>query len=270
VTELEIRLDGRDHLVITKGRAAFLAVDFNLAASNTVDLTQTTPVVTVQPFIVASVQPVADKDLRVRGPLVSVDTAGSSYAVNVRPWFLASGDHGQLTVHTSSTTSFEIDGATSTGADGLKALAAETAGTLTLAIGTLDTSTRDFHGGHVLAGTSVPGEGLDAVQGNVVSRSGDTLTVKVRSRSITITSSTSAHGDRHDRANTKVTRPGAPLRSTQARSPSARASSLSARCRSPRRAAERWARRRRHRPRLRRSTRPLAGSGSSRPSCTAR
>jgi hypothetical protein len=178
VTELEIRLDGRNHLVITKGRAAFLAVDFNLAASNTVDLTQTTPVVTVQPFIVASVQPVTDKDLRVRGPLVSVDTAGSSYAVNVRPWFLASGNHGQLTVHTSSTTSFEIDGATSTGADGLKALAAETAGTLTLAIGTLDTSTRDFTADTVLAGTSVPGEGLDAVQGNVVSRSGDTLTVK--------------------------------------------------------------------------------------------
>jgi hypothetical protein len=96
----------------------------------------------------------------------------------VRPWFLASGDHGQLTVHTSSTTSFEIDGATSTGADGLKALAAQTAGTLTLAIGTLDTSTRDFTADTVLAGTSVPGEGLDAVQGNVVSRSGDTLTVK--------------------------------------------------------------------------------------------
>ena len=178
VTELEIRLDGRDHLVITKGRAAFLAVDFNLAASNTVDLTQTTPVVTVQPFIVASVQPVADKDLRVRGPLVSVDTAASSYVVNVRPWFLASGDHGQLTVHTSSATSFEIDGTASTGADGLKALAAETTGTLTLAIGTLDTSTRDFTADTVLAGTSVPGEGLDAVQGNVVSRSGDTLTVK--------------------------------------------------------------------------------------------
>ncbi len=50
VTELEIRLDGRDHLVITKGRAAFLAVDFNLAASNTVDLTQTTPVVTRAAF----------------------------------------------------------------------------------------------------------------------------------------------------------------------------------------------------------------------------
>jgi hypothetical protein len=178
VTELEIRLDGKHHLVITKGRAAFLAVDFNLAASNSVDLTQTTPVVTVQPFIVASVEPVADKDLRVRGPLVSVDTTASSYVVNVRPWFVASGDHGQMTVHTSSTTSFEIDGKTSAGADGLKALAAETAGTVTLAIGTLDTSTRDFTADTVLAGTSVPGEGLDAVQGNVVSRNGNTFTVK--------------------------------------------------------------------------------------------
>lgn len=178
VTELEVRLDGKDHLVITKGRATFLAVDFNLAASNSVDLTQTTPVVTVQPFIVASVQPVDQKDLRVRGPLVSVDTSASSYVVNVRPWFVASGDHGQITVHTSATTSFEIDGAASTGADGLKALAAEAAGTLTLAIGTLDTSTRDFTANTVFAGTSVPGEGLDAVQGNVVSRTGDTLTVK--------------------------------------------------------------------------------------------
>jgi hypothetical protein len=178
VTELEVRLDGRDHLVITRGRATFLAIDFNLAASNSVDLTPTPPVVTVRPFIVAAVQPVEDKDLRVRGPLVSVDAAASSYIVNVRPWFLPSGDHGQITVHTSSTTSFEIDGATSTGADGLKALAAEAAGTVTVAIGTLDTSTRDFTADTVLAGTSVPGEGLDAVQGNVVSRAGNTLTVK--------------------------------------------------------------------------------------------
>jgi hypothetical protein len=178
VTDLEVRLDGQDHLVITKARATFLAVDFNLAASNSVDLTQATPVVTVQPFIVASVQPAADKNLRVRGPIVSVDTTSSSYVVNVRPWFVPSGDHGQITVHTSDTTSFEIDGATSTGADGLKALAAEAAGTLTVAIGTLDATTRDFTADTVLAGTSVPGEGLDSVQGNVVSRTGNTFTIK--------------------------------------------------------------------------------------------
>jgi len=116
----------------------------------------------------------------VRGPLVSVDTTAnsSSYVVKVRPWHLASGDHGEFTVHTTNATSFEIDGVTSTGADGLEALAAEAAGTLTVAFGTLDTTTHDFTATNVLAGTSVDGEGLDAVQGNVVSRNGDTFTVK--------------------------------------------------------------------------------------------
>jgi len=179
ITELEIRLDGKNHLVITKKRATFLAIDFNLGASNTVDMTKTPPVVTVNTFITASVQPVQDKDLRVRGPLVSVDTTASSYVVNVRPWHNTDGDHGQFTVHTTDTTSFEIDGVTSTGADGLKALAAEAAGTLTVAFGTLDTTTHDFTATSVLAGTSVDGEGLDAVQGNVVSRNSDTtFTIK--------------------------------------------------------------------------------------------
>jgi hypothetical protein len=178
ITELEVRLDGKNHLVITKKRATFLAIDFNLAASNTVDMTKTPPVVTVNTFITASVQPVEEKDLRVRGPLVSVDTTAKSYVVDVRPWHLAGGNHGQMTVHTTDTTTFEIDGVTSTGAAGLTALAAEAAGTLTVAFGTLDTSTRDFTAATVLAGTSVDGEGLDAVQGNVVSRNGDTFTVK--------------------------------------------------------------------------------------------
>lgn len=178
VTELEVRLDGRDHLVITKRRATFLALDFNLAASNTVDMTKTPPTVTVNTFITATVQPVQDKDLRVRGPLVSVDTAGKSYVVEVRPWQLASGNHGQMTVHTTDTTSFEIDGVASIGADGLKALDAKGAGTLTVAFGTLDTSTHDFTASTVLGGTSVNGEGLDAIQGNVVSRNGNTFTVK--------------------------------------------------------------------------------------------
>src|SRR5690349_16761759 len=173
VTELEIRFDGRDHVMVTKRRATFLAVDFNLAASNVVDMTKTPPVVTVNTFITATVQPVENKDLRVRGPLVSVDTTASSYVVNVRPWHMPDGDHGQMTVHTTDTTSFEIDGAPSTGASGLTALAAKPAGTLTVAFGALDTSTRDFTAKTVLAGTSVDGEGLDAVQGNVVSRNGD-------------------------------------------------------------------------------------------------
>ncbi|HEU4620546.1 MAG TPA: metallophosphoesterase, partial [Gammaproteobacteria bacterium] len=51
VTELEIRLADRDHFVITRGRAALLSVDFNLAASNDVDTGVTPPTVQVQPFV---------------------------------------------------------------------------------------------------------------------------------------------------------------------------------------------------------------------------
>ncbi len=178
VTELEIRLADRDHLVITRGRAAFLAVDFDLAASHEVDVTQSPPLVTARPYIVAEVQPVEEKDLRVRGALVAVDTGASAYTIDVRPWHRGDGNLGRVTVHTTPQTSFEIDGNTSTGAAGLTALAQKPTGTLTVAFGTLNTTNRDFTAQIVHGGTSVSGEGLDAVHGNVVSRSGDRLTVK--------------------------------------------------------------------------------------------
>jgi hypothetical protein len=176
-TELEIQLDNRNHLVLTRGRAAFLSLDFDLAASNTVDLGQSPPIVTARPFIVAEVAPVEQKDLRLRGTLTAVDAAASSYAVDLRPWHLAHGNHGHVTVHTTSSTSFEINGIASTGSAGLAALAALPAGTLTLAFGALDTTSHSFTASIVQAGDSVDGERLDAVQGSVVARSGDQLTV---------------------------------------------------------------------------------------------
>jgi len=178
VTELEIRLADRDHLVIARARAAFLAVDFDLAASHDIDTTQSPPLVTARPYIVAEVQPVEEKDLRVRGALVGVDTNASSYTVDVRPWHRGDGNLGRVTVHATAQTSFEIDGIATTGAAGLSALAQKPAGTLTVAFGTLNTQNRDFTAQIVHAGTSVSGEGLDAVHGNVVSRRGDQLTVK--------------------------------------------------------------------------------------------
>ena len=178
VTELEIQLAEREHLVITRGRAALLSLDFDLAASHEVDLSQTPPVVKAQPYIVAEVEPVTEKDLRLRGPLVSVDVAGSSYTVDVRPWFRPDGAHGRVTVHTNSSTSFEIDGVPSMGAAGLAALAAKPAGTMTAAFGTLSRLEHSFTAEIVHAGDSVSGERFDAVQGNIVSRSGNRLTVK--------------------------------------------------------------------------------------------
>ena len=53
--DLDIRLDNRKQLVIAPGRPALLELDFDLLASNTVDLTKNPVQVMVQPFIVASV-----------------------------------------------------------------------------------------------------------------------------------------------------------------------------------------------------------------------
>lgn len=179
VTSLDIQLSDRDHLVITRGRAAFLSLDFDLAASNQVNTDVSPPKVTAQPYLVADVQPVANKQFRVRGALSSVDASGDSYTVDVRP----SHDHdaddfGSATVHTTDATSYEIDGTAYTGSAGLDALAQLDTGTMTVALGNLDLQTHDFTADTVLAGTSVSGEGLDAIHGNVVSRNGDQLTVK--------------------------------------------------------------------------------------------
>jgi len=178
VTDLTVQLSNRNHLVVTPARVSFLTLDFDLAASNSVDTTKTPPVVTARPYIVADVEPPAQRDLRVRGALVSTDTAASTYTVNVRPWFGKDGDHGRATVHTTSTTSFEINGVASTGSAGLTALAALPAGTLTVAFGTLSTADKTFTATTVHAGDSVGGERLDAVQGNVVSRTTTQLTIK--------------------------------------------------------------------------------------------
>jgi hypothetical protein len=174
--ELGVQLDNRHHLVITRARTARLAFDFNLAASNVVDLTSAT--VQVAPLIQASVVPPADLNIRVRGALVSTDTAASSYTLNLRPFHLPQADVGQLVVHTGSATSYEIDGVSYSGDAGLAQLASMPAGTLTAAFGTLQTGDYTFTAERVLAGTSVGGNQSDLVQGVVAARSGNTLTVR--------------------------------------------------------------------------------------------
>ncbi len=178
VVELNIRLDNRNHVVISPGRPAFLQLDFDLAASHTVDIT-TTPVSAVaEPFIVATIEPVDEKELRLRGPLISVDAAASSYVIDVRPFHHPSARLGRLTVQTTAETAFEIDGETFTGSAGLEALAQEAAGTPTVAFGTLTLENREFTAERVHAGTSVPGAQFDVLWGNVIAREGDTLTVR--------------------------------------------------------------------------------------------
>jgi hypothetical protein len=173
---LHLQLDAHHHLVITPGRIARLALDFNLAVSNAVNLVART--VTVNPLIQASLDRPATEEIRVRGGFASADTTAQTYVVNVRPFHLGTGTLGQVTVHVASTTRYEIDGTTYSGAAGLAALALEAPGTMVAAFGTLDTATLSFTATRVLAGTSLGSSSSDRLVGVVVGRSGNTLSVR--------------------------------------------------------------------------------------------
>ena len=183
-----LQLPAGSPLVITNGTVSHLALDFNLSASNTVapsTITSSTAasavMVTVNPVLVASLTPDLTRPIRVRGPLVSVTNTASqtSYTVKVFPFFTDADDGmGQVVVYTTTTTGFTINGTAYVGNAGLTALAALPAGTMTLALGSFDTTAGTFTAAQVFAGTSVPGAGLDSVAGTVVARSGDVLTVR--------------------------------------------------------------------------------------------
>jgi len=175
---LNIELDAAHRLSIVPGTPALLDLDFDLNASNTVNLTTTPIEVTVQPVIVASLEPTDSRIERVRGELTSVDTIASDYIVEVLPFQLMRGQFGSATVHTSGTTDYEINGTAYTGAAGLSALAALPAATATAAFGAFSSTDRRFTATLVHAGTSVEGTHADALGGTVIARSGNELTVR--------------------------------------------------------------------------------------------
>jgi hypothetical protein len=178
IVDVEISLPSRDHLIVTRGRTSLFSIDFDLTASHVVDLS-TSPVSAIaQPYLIGEVAPVDEKEIRVRGSLVDVDVDAGTYTVRLRPWLHRTGDFGVLTVDTDDTTEFEIDELSYTGADGLQALADQPAGTLTVALGTLNLNNRSFSAEIVHAGDSVGGGRYSAVLGNIVARNGDQLVMK--------------------------------------------------------------------------------------------
>ncbi len=176
---LDIVLDNANRLVVKRGLPSLLTLDFDLDASHTVDTTQSPPVATADPFIVAEIDPVDTKERRVRGPLLSVSPDAGSYTVAIRPFLgMLSHDFGRARVNTDSATTFEVNGEMYVGQAGLIALDATGFGTPTVAFGTVNVPAREFNAAIVLAGSSVPWFDVDAVRGNVIARNGDVLTIK--------------------------------------------------------------------------------------------
>jgi len=177
-TELTIKLADRDHLVVFRGIPSLLTLDFDLDASHQVDIVPTPAVATAEPFIVAEIDPVDSKEVRVRGRLIDANVEGMYYTVAIRPFYDAAGDFGRLRVSVTDRTDFEVNEQAFVGAEGLRALNAAGQGTLTVAKGRLHVGDRRFTADYVLAGTSVPGVEKDAVKGNVIARDGNELMVR--------------------------------------------------------------------------------------------
>jgi uncharacterized protein DUF4382 len=175
---MSVTFDNARQLVIAPLVSSLLDLDFNLAASNLVDMANpASPVVIVNPLLVADVNPDAPKPHRIRGPLDAVDTQAGSFTLILRPFNLLQGDHGRVTFLTDSNTTFEINQTSFQGAAGLTALSQQPRFTATVAVGTLDLTTRRFIATEVLAGSSVPFGTSDVLTGNVISRSNATTFV---------------------------------------------------------------------------------------------
>ena len=177
-TELKIGLAHRDQLFINRATTSLLTIDFDLDASHTVDLTQTPAVATAEPFIVAELDPVDTKEIRVRGQFMEANAVEKYYVVALRPFYDKIGDFGRMKVFVTDDTDCEANEEEFSGVDCLQALEVAGQGTLTVAQGTLNVAERQFTANMILAGTSVPGNGTDAAKGHVIARMDNELVVR--------------------------------------------------------------------------------------------
>lgn len=178
VTELKIELAERNHLVVNRATTSLLTIDFDLDASHEVDITPTPAIAVSEPFIVAELDPVDSKEIRVRGPFLEANEEEMYYAVALRPFYEKTGDFGRMRVFVTEQTDCEINEAEFSGIECLRALEAAGRGTLTVAQGNLNVADRRFTANIILGGTSVPGNGMDGAKGHVISRMDNELVVR--------------------------------------------------------------------------------------------
>jgi hypothetical protein len=150
---LTLNLDPSNQLNITRHNTSRLSLDFNLAASNVVNLAQRT--VTVTPMMAASASPIDTKTVRIRGPLAGVNTAKSVISTGIAPFDFPTTEAGQIGIAPSTVTTYEINGAPSTGTAGLNTLASLKPGVMTVAFGSLN-ETSTTNGAATCADGSTP------------------------------------------------------------------------------------------------------------------
>ena len=186
---LTVNLDPANVLTIDPTYASTsakrLAITFNLAASNQVNLATNPATVTVEPFMTATISAPDNKPIRVRGPLINSSVSFGTYTVYVRPFYDEVDSLGALAIFNNANTVYTISGTTYVGTAGLTALAQSSAGsTITAAYTTFEptltpsTTAGIFHSSYVIAGSTLEDVYTQGIEGDVIARSGNTLTVR--------------------------------------------------------------------------------------------
>ncbi|HEX4647795.1 MAG TPA: DUF4382 domain-containing protein [Steroidobacteraceae bacterium] len=177
---VNITFDPNNPLTLTAGKSSRMAIDVDLAASNSIDTSTSPPTVKVRPFLVVTPAPADSRLMRMRGLFVTAQPSASDYIVNTRPLTDQVSAVGAVTVSTDTNTYFDVNGTAYTGAAGLNAMTSLAENTPIAAYGTLaDLSgiTPGFHATAVYAGYGLETPLADYVNGVVSARSGNTLTL---------------------------------------------------------------------------------------------
>jgi hypothetical protein len=164
-----------------------LALNFDLAASNTVDFTASPPKVTVKPFMSISTTAPDSKLIRVRGALINSSVNLGTYTVVVRPFFDEVNSLGTMTLFNDANTIYTLGGLTYLGTPGLTQLSQTSAGsTVAAAFTTFEPTPTPaagvtagiFHSVYVVAGGTLEDFFTDGLEGDVIARNGNVLTVR--------------------------------------------------------------------------------------------
>jgi hypothetical protein len=164
-----------------------LAFSIDLSASNKVNFTTSPPTVTVKPFMSVSTTASDNKLIRVRGPLINSSVNAGTYTVVVRPFFDEVNSLGTMTLFNDANTVYTLGGVTYVGNSGLTQLSQTSAGsTITAAFTTFEPTPTPaagvaagvFHPVYVVAGGTLEDFFTYGMEGDVIARSGNVLTVR--------------------------------------------------------------------------------------------
>jgi hypothetical protein len=188
---INVTLDPKNPLTIvptlSSSSAQRLAINLDLAASNVVNMATSPPTVTIKPFMTVSAGAPDTKPIRVRGPLINSDINVGTYTVYVRPFYDEVDVLGQLTLFNDANTVYLINGIYYTGTPGITALSLLSAGTTMTAAYTTYTpsptlnasvTAGKFNSTYVVAGSTLEDFYTQGLEGDVIARSGNTLTVR--------------------------------------------------------------------------------------------